>query len=235
MKPYRGTLLASAALLALLPLFGCGDSDKWEKTTEITLSAPEAEGLNEVIFTVVSPPPLQGYACDTLLEYRAEGAGVHIIWDSVPGTETTRIFKVRPRGEGTMSVIARGKCADSKEDWKYSNRVDVTVKEIPPPTVTSVTLTAVTASPYVLATGGGVTFTLGASAPVGCTLVLSREHTGVLVDEPSPVTPTSVGTHTIHPRSVGALIISASGWCAENPAAVVVATPLNIAVILTAP
>jgi len=32
MKPYRGTLLASAVLLSLLPLSGCGDAEDWTGT-----------------------------------------------------------------------------------------------------------------------------------------------------------------------------------------------------------
>ena len=109
MKPYRGTLLAAGMLLATLQLFGCGHAEDWEKTTDIRLSAPAPEGLNEVVFTVKSPPPAEGYACDTILQYRAEGAGVNINWANVPGTETTRIFVLQPRQEGTLSVMVGGK------------------------------------------------------------------------------------------------------------------------------
>lgn len=229
MKPYRGTLLATAVLFAALPLFGCGDADTWEQTTEITLSAPAPEGLNEVIFTVVSPPPAEGYACETLLEYRAQGAGVDIDWRSIPGTETTRIFEVRPRGEGIMSVMARGKCNESKEDWKYSNRVDVTVTAEALPTVSSVTLTA---SPASVVAGSNVTFSLGVARTETCNLALRYQYSG----GGFPVTtvdPAATGQFILRPPAVGTLVVTATAFCTQNPAAQVTTTT-NVAVTTAA-
>ena len=45
-------------------------------------------------------------------------------------------------GGSTLSVMARARCVDSHEDWKYSNQVEVAVIERILPTVTAVTLTA---------------------------------------------------------------------------------------------
>lgn len=221
MNPYRGKLLATAVLFAALPLFGCGDADKWEQTTEITLSAPEPEGLNEVVFTVVSPPPAEGYACETLLEYRAQGAGVDIDWRTIPGTETTRLFEVRPRAEGIMSVMARGMCEGSKEDWKYSNRVDVTVTEAALPTVSAVTLTA---NPTSVVKNNPVTFNLNATKLTGCTLRLKYQASGAGISGILTVDPASTGAFQLTPPAAGTLSVTATGWCAENPTAQVTTT-----------
>ena len=104
------------------------------------------------------------------LQYRAQGAGQNNnIWNDIPGDETTRVFKLRPREEGTLSVMSRGKCVESKEDWKYSNQVDVTVTEEILPMVTGVTLTA---NPTTVTGGTNVIFTLSVTKDADCTLVL---------------------------------------------------------------
>ncbi len=150
MKPYRGRLLASVVLLAALPLSGCGDADTWKTTNAVTLdtSTPTVQVKGDAIFTASAAPMAegQGYACDTDLEYRAQGAGLNISWSNIPGVATTRIFELRPtqtNNQGTtLSVMARARCLESKEDWKYSDQVDVTVTERILPVVTAVTLTA---------------------------------------------------------------------------------------------
>lgn len=221
MKPYRGTLLATAMLLATLQPFGCGRADDWEKTTEIRLSAPTPKGINEVVFTVISPPPAEGYACDTILQYRAEGAGVNINWTNVPGTETTRVFGIRPNSEGVMSVIARGKCDGAKEDWKYSNQVDVTVTALAKPTVTSVSLSA---NPTTVVKNNAVTFTLGATKAEGCTLRLKYQYTGAGFAGIWTVDPASPGLFQLTPTVAGPLVVTATGWCTQNPTVQTTAT-----------
>ena len=220
MKPYRGTFLACVVLLAALPLSSCGDTGKWEKTTSITLSAPAVLGINEVTFTVVSPPPVEGFACETLLEYRAQGTGVNINWATVPGTETTRVFVVRPKGEGVLSVVARGKCADAKEDWKYSNQVDITITKIPLPSVASVTLEA---NPTTVVKNNPVTFALGATKSDDCTLALMYQYSGAGFGV-TTVNPASIGQFVLTPHAVGVLTVTATGWCTQNPTAKVLAT-----------
>lgn len=147
MKPYRGTRLASAILLSVLPLIGCGDADDWEKTSEVKLSSntTTVQVRSDVIFTVVSTPPdnteegndpatgatQSPYQCETLLEYRAEGAGLDAYWHDVPGSGPRRVFSLAPRLVEPFAVVARGKCAGAKEDWKYSDQVNVTVTAKP--------------------------------------------------------------------------------------------------------
>ena len=59
MKPYRGTILATAVLLAALPLSGCGNADDWKTTSEVTLSTstPSVQVKDKAIFTVQATPP----------------------------------------------------------------------------------------------------------------------------------------------------------------------------------
>ena len=60
MKPYRGTILATAVLLAALPLSGCGSADDWKTTSEVTLSTstPSVQVKDKAIFTVQAAPPV---------------------------------------------------------------------------------------------------------------------------------------------------------------------------------
>lgn len=228
MKAYRGTFVLAAVLLAALPLASCGDSDDWEKTTGITLTsnADSVVVKDEVIFTVTStPPPLEeGYQCETLLEYRAEGAALDAYWVTVPGSGPTRVWALEPRRVEPFRVIARGKCADSKEDWKYSDQLDITVTEPPEtstplPTVASLTLTA---SPVTVSMGTvphDVTFTITATGDSGCTLHTSLAIDGA-TDEAQPATELpdpSGGLVTVTANGAGSVTGLAKSWCAENP------------------
>jgi hypothetical protein len=229
MKPYRGALLASAALLAMLQLSGCGDEGDWQKTDGITLKAPSStNGDSDIIFTVISAPPTIGYACTTLLEYRAEGAGVSIQWRNIPGTETTRVFRVRPKHDGTVVTLARGKCAESKEDWKYSNQVETAVTfEVPAlPTVTAIDLIAST--PTYTQNTGGVSFTVSGTMTAGCTPDLRYSYTStgnVITPSTGSGAVPPVGIFTLFPDNAvplpQSLTVTATGRCTENPTAVV--------------
>jgi len=234
MKPYHGTLLACAVFLAALPLSGCGNPNDYSKTTDITLSASTTTIIvkREAVFTVQSPNPAigEGYACDTTLEYRAEGAGMERIWVPVPGTETTRIFVLQPRQEGTLSVMARGKCTGANEDWKYSNQVDVTVTAVVVPTVVQPTVTAVTltAGPTTVFPGNPVTFTLGATKTSDCTLSLKYQYSGAGFGV-TTVNPAATGLFSLTPPSTGTLVVTATGWCTQTPTAEV-STTVNVVV-----
>ena len=231
MKPYRGTLLATAMLIAALPLSGCGDEDTWKKTNAVTLetSTPSVQVEDKAIFTVKSAPPAEGegYACNTDIEYRAQGAGLNVNWANVPGTDTTRVFELRPRQTNsaglTLSVVARARCLESREDWKYSDQVNVTVTQKILPVVTAVTLT-LNSLPSVNA-NDDVVYTISATTEIGCTLNLRRSYSGG--GFPGAITQVaSPGTQPVlnPPGTTGAistLTLVATGWCAENPVAVV--------------
>lgn len=225
MKAYRGMVLGCAALLMAVSLSSCGDADDWKKTLEIKLEAKQGTGLNDIVFTVRSTPPAASdalNACETVLEYRAEGAGVDIRWHSIFGNETTRVFSVKPKRAGEMTVVARGKCAGSKEDWKYSNIVNVSVTAAVLPTVTSVTLSAVPSTVDLAVVPHDVVINLTASVPAGCTLNLWREHSGGGLDYPP--TSTAQGLFTVTPSIATPLVVLAKAWCSENPTAIVTAT-----------
>lgn len=221
MKPYRGTLLATAVLLAALPLSSCGKADKYAETTGITLTATASsiDIKKQVNFTVQSPAPAVGYECDTTLEYQATGAGMNIGWREVPGTGTTRVFGLIPLDTGTLSVMARGKCIGAKEDWKYSGQLDVTVTDITTP-ITAVTLTA---NPSTVATDHLVTFTLGATRVEPCSLRLKYQYSGAGFGV-TTVDPATTGQFMLRPLLVGTLTVTATGWCEQNPTAEVTAT-----------
>jgi len=226
MKPYRGTLLATAMLLAALPLSGCGEADNWKTSGDVSLdtSTPTVQVNDKAIFTVQTVPPGPDYTCDTDIEYRAQGAGLNVSWSDVPGIDTTRVFELRPtqtNNKGTtLSVVARSRCLESREDWKYSNQVDVAVTELILPKVTAVTLTA---SSSTASDGDTIFFTLGATTETGCTLHLKYQSTGP--GATGTVDPASAGTFPLTiPFSgglSGTLTVIASGWCTENPSAVV--------------
>jgi len=230
MKPYRGTLLAAAVLLATLQVSGCGKAGDWEKTTEVKLSTSTAsvEVKHEVILTATAPPPAAGYQCDTLLEYRAQGAAMNFIWVPVPGTEATRVWSVWPHGVGTLSVVARGKCEGAKEDWKYSNQVDVEVTEAILPIVTAVTLTSNVST---VKRNTPVVFTLGASTESGCTLHLEYTYVGGGFSQTTVIRPPGIFTLT-PPGAVTTttLTVIAAGWCTENPSAVVSSDSVSVTV-----
>ena len=217
MKPYRGRLLASAVLIATLPFSGCGEADDWKKTTEIVLSTstPTVEVNGDAIFTVRSPPPTEGYACDTALQYRAQGAGQNNnIWNDIPGAESTRVFKLRPREEGTLSVLSRGKCVDAKEDWKYSNQVDVAVSEQILPIVSGVTLTA---DPNPVTGGVDVVLTLSVTKDADCTLELqTRANGNTYSNDILPMGPGTFLLQTYPVVSATNLTVTTTAWCSEN-------------------
>ncbi|MHB8835740.1 MAG: hypothetical protein ACYC9Y_08525 [Candidatus Methylomirabilia bacterium] len=226
MKAYRGMVLGCVGLLMAVSLSSCGDADDWKQTSEIKLEAKQGTGLNDIVFTVRSTPPDATdslNACETVLEYRAEGAGVDIRWHSIYGNETTRVFSVKPRRAGEMTVVARGKCAGSREDWKYSNIVNVSVTAAVLPTVTSVTLTATPSTVDLAVAPHDVVISLTASVPAGCTLNLWREHEGGGLP-PYPSTSTAQGLFTLTPNTTTSLVVLAKAWCSENPTAIVSAT-----------
>lgn len=250
MKPYRGTLLAAAMAFATLQLFGCGEADDWKETTSISLSAtPTSVELKQLInFTVQSPPPKEGYECETSLQYRAQGAGFDLTWRDVPGAGPTRVFGLIPRRVGTLSVIARGKCAGAKEDWKYSPQVDVEVAApvvVPPvlPTITSITLTPYTTTPYSKGSGIGISFDLSAVITSGCssTFTLTASGAGSSPNpNPSPTAPAAVavGTNTILNINLAsavspgnALKIIAKGSCTQNPTVTVLSASLDYTIV----
>lgn len=230
MKPYRGTLLAAAVLLATLPLSGCGEAEDFAKTNEITLSTSTSTVVERgrVLMTVKAPRPETGYECRTDLEYRAEGGGYEQDWRTVPGEESTRIFELRPHHAGVMSVMARGRCINSQEDWKYSNQIDVAVTApittaLTPPTVTA------TATPATITVGTSpvITVALNATAPVGCTLNLRYQYSGGGYTLQT-VNPASQGLSNLPlppaGYSVGTVTVMATGYCSENPSATVTST-----------
>jgi len=229
MKPYRRILLASAVLLAALPLSSCGEAGDWKKTTEIKLTSNKTsvEVKEEVIFTVQSPPPapVDGYQCETDLEYRAEGAGLDAFWYPVPGDGPTRVFVLEPRTLEPFAVVARGKCVDAREDWKYSNQLNIEVTDPSLPTIT------LTANPASVARNNPVTFTLGATTPSEgmCNLGLSYEYSGAGFAGVTVVNPAHVGQFILTPSAVGNLTVTAKGWCTQNSSKVVFTT-VNVAV-----
>jgi len=234
MKPYRGTLLATAMIVAALPLSGCGDADTWKTTNAVTLSTstPTVQVKDSAIFTVQSAAMAegQGYACDTDIEYRAQGAGLNVSWSNVPGIDTTRIFELRPTQTSTvdytLSVMARARCLESKEDWKYSNQVDVAVTEKILPVVTGVTLTA---TPTSVVGGNPVVFTVSVTKETDCTL---RVNTVVNGNGYSNYTnpawsTTSGGTYSLTTNVTltdTSLVIASEAYCTENASARVSAT-----------
>lgn len=222
MKPYRGMLVATAVLLAALPLFSCGDADHYKKTEAIALttSTDSVVVKTEAIFTVVqSSDPALGFNCETTLEYQATGAGLNYYWAPVPGSETTRVFKLRPTQVGTLSVIARGKCTGSNEDWKYSEQVDVTVTD---PEIPQVAI-ELTAYPVTVLVNNPVTFTLSATKPVACTLKLKYQYSGAGFGI-TTVEPAQVGQFILTPHAIGELVVTATGWCGESQASAVSTT-----------
>jgi hypothetical protein len=234
MKPYRGGLLASAVLLAALPLSSCGDADTWKTTNGVSLSTstPTVQVNEKAIFTASAAPMAegQGYACDTDLEYRAQGAGLHVSWSNIPGIDTTRIFELKPfettLGGSTLSVMARARCLESKEDWKYSEQVDVLVTEVILPVVTGVTLTA---TPTSVLGGTPVVFTVSVTKDSNCTLRVNTIVNGnryTNFTDPAWST-TSGGTYSLPTDAVltdSSLVIATEAYCTENSSARVSAT-----------
>ena len=237
MKPYRRILLASAMLLAALPLSSCGEAGDWKKTTEIKLTSnlSSVEVKEEVIFTVTSPPPapVGGYQCETDLEYRAEGAGLDAFWYSVPGDGPTRVFVLEPRMVEPFSVVARGKCVDAREDWKYSNQLNIEVTEKILPLITGVTLTANKATVVGGPPNNKVVFTLSVTKESDCTLNLQTLISGPgYLDVSQPWGP---GTHDLFPAAVLSdtnLTVTTTAWCTENSSEIKSATAI---VTVTAP
>lgn len=221
MKPYRGTLLAAAVLIAALPLSGCGDAENYAKTDSISLSTSTATVIvkREVIFTVKTTAPINQYECETVLEYRAEGGGFDRLWTPVPGTGTTRVFGLKPHEVGTLSVLARGKCVGAKEDWKYTNQVDVQVTEVDSP-ITSLTLVA---NPASVEINKPVTFSLSATRVSPCTLALRLQYSGAGYGLMT-VDPAVTGQFILTPTIKGTLTVTATGWCTQNPKAEVTVT-----------
>ena len=126
-----------------------------------------------------------------------------------------------------------------KEDWKYSNQIDVTVTDPALPTIT------LTANPASVAQNKPVTFTLDATTPTGfCDLGLSYEYSGAGFAGITKVDPAHVGQFILTPTAVGTLVVTAKGWCKQNPSDVVlrtvsvtvtaVALPRVTSIILTA-
>ncbi len=230
MKPYRGTLLATAVLLAALPLSSCGDADDWKTTSAITISATPTSVVvkRDVTVTVRSTPPTDTYnACETLLEYRAQGAGMDGNWYSIPGTETTRVFSLQPRQTGTLSLVARGKCSGAREDWKYSTQTDVAVI---PVTADAVVVT-LSANPATVEIDKPVTFSLSATKPETCTLKLYYEYSGAGLGI-NMVDPASQGQFILTPTAKGTLTVTATGYCTQTPTA---KTSVTTSVTVTEP
>ena len=245
MKPYRGTLLAAAVLFAALPLSGCGDSDNWKTSGDVTLKTSTAtvQVSDKAIFTVQSVPPGPDYTCDTDIEYRAQGAGLNVSWANVPGIDTTRVFELRPTqtstAGSTLSVVARARCLESREDWKYSNQVDVAVTQKVLPVVTAVTLTA-NGTTWVQGdstTGDDIVyFTISISKDSNCTLNISNVR--FLATGPGmpvgPVEPPAL-TFGLEPSLVTDttnMTVVASAWCSENPSAIVSSDSVSVEVRL---
>ena len=221
MKPYRGTLLATAMLLAALPLCSCGDADEYAKTDTITLTTSTSTVVvkREVILTVQTTTPANQYECQTDLEYRAQGAGMEGTWYTVPGSGSTRIFKLEPREVGTLSVMARGRCHDAKEDWKYTAQVDVDVTKVVDP-ITSIELIA---NPTSVEVNKPVTFTLSGTRDSECTLALKYQYSGAGLTL-TTVSPAFEGQFILTPTKKGTLTVTATGWCTQNPKAAVTQT-----------
>jgi len=139
MNPYRGALFTAVVFLAALSLSGCGDADKWKTTDVVSLRAntTSVRPNGKVILTVEVGPGIVipgseasfPYQCETDIEYRAEGAGLDAYWQKVPGAGPLRVFVLEPQKVEPFIVVARGKCSGAKEDWKYSNQVDIEVTE----------------------------------------------------------------------------------------------------------
>ena len=219
-------------LLAALPLSGCGDADNWKKSGDVTLStSTQTVQVNDkAIFTVESTPPGEDWTCDTDIEYRAQGAGLNVSWADVPGIDTTRMFELRPTQTNstgtTLSVMARARCLESREDWKYSGQVDVTVTEEILPEVTGVTLTA---TPPCVKGGDPVVFTVSVTKETDCTLRVNTVVNGNTYSnftDPAWST-TSGGTYSLPTFTVGrppVCVIATEAYCTENSSARVSAT-----------
>ncbi len=241
LKPRRtGTL----AVIARGKCTGSMEDWKYSAQVDITVTEPVAPGLPTVTLTANPGTIVLGGSvtfalstdkpenCTVKMKYQYSGAGfgVTTVNPATPGQ-----FVLTPTAVGTLAVTATAWCTlNPAAESTVTTSVPVTAVVAPTPvTPTSVTLTAVTASPYSIATGTGISFTLSAVAPAGCTLVLSRQHSGAGLPL-TVVNPTLAGTFTTaNPPgpTPGTVTIAASGWCTENPSGIVSATPLTISVV----
>lgn len=251
MKTYRGSLLAAAVLFATLPYSGCGDASDYAQTSEITLAAATVEPYlvgTDIIFTVTAsfPDPttttttptttttttaatlgnalklaVVNTACDTLLEYQATGTRINHSWRSIPGTESTRSFVLRPPIAGTLLVQARGKCSGSLEEWTYASlSIEVTAEVVVVPGLPTITLDA---NPSSVVVNNPVTFALSTDHPEGCSVGMKYQYSGAGFGV-TTVNPATAGQFILTPTAVGTLTVTATAWCSANRSSTSVTT-----------
>ena len=241
MKPYRGMLLTAAALLAVLSLASCGDADKYAQSGNIVLKLDTTPIVvnEEVHYTVtsVATPPMASIAptspskeispnipeCKMDLEYRVKGANIGQDWTDIPGSGSTRTFSVIPRDATSLSVIARGRCIDSKEDWDYSDEI---ITDVPNATLPSVELSP---NPSSVAKMNAVTFALSVTSVKDCDVALNYEYSGAGFVGVTKVQPAYVGQFILTPTATGHLVVTARGWCTQSPSKIAVKT-IDVAV-----
>jgi len=201
------------------------------EVTAITLAAnPTSVAKNKPVTFTLGATTKNGATnsdkCTLNLSYQYSGAGfgVTTVYPAYIGQ-----FILTPTAVGTLTVTAHGWCSENASA-AIEKTTTVEVTAIALPKVTSVTLTP-SPNPYSIASGTGVDFTLAATADALCTVKLSYTYSGAGLALVT-VNPAPPGVFNLAPVAAGTLTVSATGWCVENPSAVVSATTANVTITL---